>query len=317
MKRILIVKTTSMGDVIHALPVVQDLRQVYPDVRVDWLVEESFADIPRLHTQVNQVFQVAVRRWRKHWWRWQTWREIRAVKHALAAQRYDVILDLQGLVKSAVMARWAIGPRHGYAADSIREPFASRLYTHTHQVAYRQHAVLRMRQLAAQACGYALPVSPPEYGLVAGRASTPVAAFAALHATSRDSKLWPETAWVALGQALAQRGIAMWLPWATTTEYARACSIAQQVPQALVLPKLSLQQLATQLQPLRFVVGVDTGLSHLATALRIPVVALYLDTNPAFTGVYGGDLTPAINLGGKYQSPTVEEVLAALQRLMP
>lgn len=316
MKRILIVKTTSMGDVIHALPVVEDILQYYPDVHIDWLVEESFADIPRLHPRVQQVFTVAVRRWRKQWWRWQTWREISAVKRAVAAQPYDFVLDLQGLVKSAVMSTWAQGPRHGYDKHSIREPLASRFYQLTYAIPYRQHAVIRMRTLAALALGYGIPQDKPAYGLAADIQHTKTRAFLALHATSRDSKLWPEEHWVALGQHYAAQGLMMWLPWASASEQARAQRIAAQVPQAVVLPKLSLQQLAAQMPQAQFAVGVDTGLSHLAAALDIPVVALYTDTEPAFTGVAGGRRAPAMNLGGKGQVPPVEAVIEQLTAML-
>lgn len=312
MKRILIVKTTSMGDVIHALPVVEDILQHFPDAHIDWLVEESFADIPRLHPRVNQVFTVAVRRWRKQWWRCQTWREILYVKRQVAVQAYDAVLDLQGLVKSAVMATWAQGPRHGYDQHSIREPLASRFYPHQYAIPYRQHAVIRMRTLAAMALGYAAPQDKPAYGLAAHIHAAKQPAFLALHATSRDSKLWPEDHWIALGQHYAAQGLSMWLPWASASEQARAERIAAQVPQALVLPKLSLQQLASQMPQVQFAVGVDTGLSHLAAALDIPIVAIYTDTEPAFTGVAGGRVTPAINLGGKSQVPTVEAVVSKL-----
>lgn len=316
MKRILIVKTTSMGDVIHALPVVEDILQHCPDAQIDWLVEESFADIPRLHPRVQQVFTVAVRRWRKQWWRCQTWGEMAAVKQAVAAHPYDLVLDLQGLVKSAVMATWAHAPRHGYDKHSIREPLASRFYQHQYAISYRQHAVVRMRTLAALALGYAVPQNKPAYGLVGLGRHTPAEAFLALHATSRDSKLWPEAHWVALGQHYAAQGVHMWLPWASDSEKARAERIAAHVPQALVLPQLTLQQLASQMPQVRFAVGVDTGLSHLAAALDIPIVALYTDTEPAFTGVAGGRVAPAVNLGGKGQVPSVAAVIAELSTMV-
>lgn len=316
MKRILIVKTTSMGDVIHALPVVEDILQHFPEAQIDWLVEESFADIPRLHPRVGHVFTVAVRRWRKQWWRCQTWREISAARQAVSAQPYDLVLDLQGLLKSAVMATWAQGPRVGYDAASIREPLASRFYQHRYTISYHQHAVTRMRTLAAMALGYAVPADLPAYGLTT-KVDQKVSAFLALHATSRDSKLWPEAHWVALGQHYAAQGMQMWLPWASASEQARAQRIAAQVPNALVLPQLRLQQLASRMPQAQFAVGVDTGLSHLAAALDLPIVALYTDTEPAYTGVAGGRHAAAVNLGGRAQVPAVSAVIAQLTAIAP
>ncbi|MFD1122215.1 lipopolysaccharide heptosyltransferase I [Methylophilus flavus] len=319
MKRILMVKTTSMGDVIHALPAVQDILQHYPDAQIDWLVEESFADIPRLHPHVHQVFTVAVRRWRKQVLQCSTWHEIRAIKRALAAQAYDAVIDVQGLVKSAWIANWARGPHHGYDAQSIREPLASRFYQHRYAISYQQHAVTRIRTLVALSLGYTAPQDLPDYGLgtthsAAGSTTLtlPPKSWIALHATSRDSKLWPESHWIALGQHYAELGLTMCLPWASAAEKDRAGQIALMVPQALVLPKLSLQQLATVLPGAQFAVGVDTGLSHLAAALDVPVVALYTDTDPGLTGVAGGRKAAAINLGGKQQVPDIAAVIAAV-----
>ncbi len=333
MKRILIVKTTSMGDVIHALPAVQDILQHFPDAQIDWLVEESFADIPRLHPHVQQVFTVAIRRWRKQLLSCQTWREIRAVKRAIASHAYDAVIDAQGLVKSAWMTRWARGPRYGYDMQSIREPLASRFYQHQFAVSYQQHAVTRIRTLMALSLGYPVPQDLPDYGLKSDQAvvtdlpealQLPARFWIALHATSRDSKLWPEEHWVALGQHYAAQGLAMCLPWASAEEKARAERIALQVNQtqgsqapineAMVLPKSSLQQLAQVIPLAKFAVGVDTGLSHLAAALDIPVVALYTDTDPGLTGVAGGRKALAINLGGKQQIPDIPAVLAAISR---
>ncbi|HQP68292.1 MAG TPA: lipopolysaccharide heptosyltransferase I, partial [Quisquiliibacterium sp.] len=126
--RLLIVKTSSMGDVIHALPVVTDLVRAVPQVRVDWVVEEGFADLPRLHAAVGEVIPVAVRRWRRTLLQARTWREIGAARARLRAARYDLVLDLQGLVKSAWVARWAGAPIAGFDRSCVREPLAAFAY---------------------------------------------------------------------------------------------------------------------------------------------------------------------------------------------
>lgn len=315
MKRILIVKTTSMGDVIHALPAIKDLLQHFPDAHIDWVVEEAFADIPRLHPDIKQVYTVAIRRWRKQLFCSKTWQEMAAVKRAMAAQSYDAVIDMQGLVKSAWIARWAKGPRHGYDASSIREPLASHFYQSQYPISYQQHAVARIRTLAALSLGYPVPPTLPDYGLLPASSSEVELSgpfWIALHATSRDSKLWPSAHWVALGQHYAAAGLRIVLPWASEAEKARAEQIASQVPLAEVLPKMSLRQLAAVIPQAKFAVGVDTGLSHLTAALDVPIVAIYTDTEPAFTGVAAGCKAPAINLGGKGQVPAVEAVVSQL-----
>lgn len=319
MLKLLIVKTSSLGDVIHNLPIIADIRAHHPQIEIDWLVEASFADIPKLHPAVNQVIPVAVRRWRKSLFHQKTWQEIKAVKQQLSHKHYDIVLDSQGLLKSGLLTYFSRGKKHGYNRNSIREPIASRFYDTTHQVSRAQHAVARNRALAASAFGYANPSSLPEYGIQAS--SQPALALdapyvIALHGTSRDSKLWPTEHWIDLGLALAKQQINLVLPWANEAEFQRAHHIASKVKNAIVLPKLTIAQLATIISNAKIAIGVDTGLSHLAAALNIPTVAIYTDTNPELTGVYAGAHTPAINLGNKQQSPSVAEVLTALSSVL-
>jgi len=320
--RILLVKTSSLGDVIHNLPVVNDIFQHYPDARIDWLVEESFADIPRLHPGVNQVFTVAIRRWRKQLLKCATWQQLRALKNKLSEHQYDVIIDTQGLIKSALLAKLANGVRHGYDAASIREPWASRCYQHVHRISYQQHAVIRNRTLVAHSLGYALPTTAPDYGIYASNVQLPTEVnittpFAiGLHGTSRDSKLWDEANWIALGQQLETQGVRLMLPWSNLAEQQRAQRIQSQLTLATVLPKLSIHQLAGVISHAQAAIGVDTGLSHLAAALNMPTVAIYTDTNPTLTGVMAGAHRPAINLGNIHQPPAVADVLSAYQSII-
>ena len=318
MPRLLIVKTSSLGDVIHNLPILADIRLHHPDMRFDWVVEESFADIPALHPALDVVIPVAVRRWRRRLWSPATWREIMAARQQLREPRYDFILDTQGLLKSAWIARWASGVRHGYNWRSAREPLASLFYHERHQVDTGQHAVARNRGLAALALGYPMPTSPPDYG-IAARATNPIITalpyVVGLHATSRASKLWPVAHWIALGQQLGAEGLPLLLPSGSKAEHKRAQAIAAAVPQAVVLPRMRLAPLAAVLAEARAVIGVDTGLAHLAVALNVPTVAIYIDTEPALTGLLASQNGHARNLGGAGQCPTVEAVMAALHEV--
>ena len=225
MQRILLVKTSSLGDVVHNLPVVSDIARHVPDAVVDWLVEEPFAALPALHPRVNRVITVAVRRWRKALLSRATREEFAAYRQAVGAERYDAVIDTQGLVKSALLARAAGlapgGVRHGYDAASAREPFAARFYSRHHVVSRDLHAVPRNRQLAAAALGYEIRSGVDgdavEYGIQAPAgvqaAHTHPAPYAVfLHGTSRADKCWAEERWIALGNALADGGIDAVLP---------------------------------------------------------------------------------------------------------
>lgn len=313
-QKILLVKTSSLGDVIHNLPVVSDLQAHFPEARIDWVVEESFAEIPRLHPGVRNIIPVALRRWKKRLWSPATWREIGIARRRLAETEYDVILDTQGLLKSALITRQARGKRLGHNADSAREPIAARFYDAGFFVPKTLHAVDRNRRLAAAALGYSL-APELDYGLPRQMDSQHSLSVVLLTATSRDDKLWPEAHWVSLGRALVSRGLTPLLPGGSQKERQRAQRLAAQIPGAQAIPPMSLTDLAQMLAHARLVVGVDTGLSHLAAAVNTPVVALYTATDPGLTGVLGQGWHR--NLGGKAQTPTVQEVLNQLFPLLP
>jgi heptosyltransferase I len=322
--RILIIKTSSLGDVVHCLPVIADIKNLHPEAQIDWVVEESFADILKLHPQIKRIIPVAIRRWRKGIFSKQTWHEISAFKQQLHTQQYDVVIDTQGLLKSGLIAYLSHSQNKcGYDKSSAREGVASCFYQHKFAISYQQHAVIRNRTLAALALGYSPPTTAPDYGI---QAATNVDLTAtdlmpallnksyiiALHGTSRDSKLWPSAHWIALGQQLEKHQIQLVLPWASTAEFTRAQHIANALQNAIVLPKLSIAALATVISHAQAAIGVDTGLSHLAAALNKPTIAIYTDTNPALTGVMAGGQACA-NLGGINLQPPVQEVLAQLK----
>ena len=324
--RILLIKTSSLGDVIHNLPVATDLRRRFADAVIDWAVEESFADLPRLHPAVRKIIPVAVRRWRKALLSPATWSEIGAFRRAASADSYDAILDTQGLLKSALIATWARGPRLGYAADSAREPLAARFYDRAFTVPKSLHAVERNRRLAAAALGHSIDDLPLDYGIAvppqAGTGGTPfrpawlpAGDYAVLlTATSRADKEWPEEDWQALGQALIVMGMRCVLPAGSAVERERAGRIAAALGRAVAPPPLGLGELAGLMAGARIVVGVDTGLTHLAAALERPTVALFSASDPRLTGVLAG--ARAVNLGGIGQPPGAAAVLAACTHLL-
>jgi len=320
--RILFVKTSSLGDVVHNCPAITDVARSVPDAIVDWVVEEAFAEIAALHCHVRRVIPVAVRRWRGALLAADTWSELGAFRAALRSEQYDAVIDSQGLLKSALVEAQAQGQTHGFDRASAREPFASRFYDVRHAVAGSLHAVDRNRQLAAAALGYRL-VEPCEYGLRVANAgvstpasnpavvSNPYALFFTM--TSRDDKLWPEEHWRSLGSELGRRGLDCLLPWGTEEERRRCARIATAIPGTAVPRHMTLAEIAGLAKGARCVVGVDTGLVHLAAALEIPVVGLYCSSDPALTGLLGRGRV--WNLGGVGRPPTVQAVLEALGTL--
>ena len=316
MKKILLVKTSSLGDVVHNLPVASDIRAAAPAAEIDWVVEESFAAIPRLHPAVVRVLPVAIRRWRSSFLNRAVREEIGAFTRELKREPYDAVIDTQGLLKSALVAWAARGTRHGLDFASAREPLLL-FYDRTYSVPWTMHAVERNRALAAQALGYAVPLTV-NYGISTSPAKfvwLPDGPYAVLvHATSARAKLWPDERWIELATRLNERGIRSVLAWGDTAERLRAESIARPVPGAVVAPGLSLADAAAVLAGASAVAGVDTGLTHFAAALKVPTVGIYCATDPAATGLYG--CARAANLGGPGAPPSVGEVLAVLEGVM-
>ncbi|MCQ4256970.1 lipopolysaccharide heptosyltransferase I [Stutzerimonas stutzeri] len=287
--RVLLVKTSSLGDVVHTLPALTDAQRAVPGIQFDWVVEEGFAEIPAWHPAVSQVITVAIRRWRKH--PLQTLRsgEWRRFKSRLRETRYDLVIDAQGLLKSAWLTRYVKAPVAGLDRESAREPLASRFYGRRYAVARDQHALERVRQLFAQALGYQMPGTIADYGLVRSQLATPGEQpyLLFLHGTTWPSKHWPEAYWRELAERMSEFGWSIRLPWGNADEKARAERIADGIASVSVLPRLNLGGIAKVIAGARACVAVDTGLGHLAAALDVPSISLYGPTLPGRVGAYG------------------------------
>ena len=321
--RVLIVKTSSMGDVVHALPAVTDLHRAVPGVQVDWLVEAPFAAIPRLHAGVARVLPLAWRKWRQSLLAPDTRAAMAALRADLRRERYDLVIDLQGLLKSALWGLQARGPLVGYGFNSAKEPAAALFYRRRADVPRQLQAVTRNRRLVAAHLAHlvhldvAAPASAADFGIAApvGHWTAPVPAGTGtavlIPCASRPEKLWPEDRWIAVGQRLAGAGLTPVLVWGNADERARAERIAAGCG-GVVPPFVSVGDTAAVLGQARQIVGLDTGFSHLAAALGAPTIGIYCDHDPGLAGITGPG--PVASLGGKGQVPSLADVMAALDR---
>ena len=278
--KVLLVKTSSLGDVVHALPAVTEALSRSSDLQLDWLVEEKFRDIPDKHEGVHEVIPVAIRRWRADWFG--AWPEVKALIKRLRSAHYDLVIDSQGLLKSALITSFLNGETHGYDRESIRESLACLFYSKKHLVDKTLHAVYRQKQLLAASlgyranevidCGLAVPTSKNKTIML-------------LHGTTWPSKEWPESAWIELANQIRQDGFEVIAPAGNKQERERATRILG--GRRGLLDQLSLGGLMSEMQRCAGAVAVDTGLGHLAPALGVPVVGLFGSTNPELTGILG------------------------------
>lgn len=309
--KLLVIKSSSMGDVVHALPVAQDIAEHFPGARIDWVVEESFRDIPVLSPRVNSIVVTAFRRWQKHLLEGRTWAEIAAVRLQVREGAYDLVIDLQGLIRTGIVAHWAGAPAAGFSFQTVREKPAALAYSPQLRFSIPETvgAVNRYRALAGAALGYK-PEGRPRFGLRTASESTfqieaPYAALAVN--TSQSRKLWPEQHWLQVGSYLSGRGLKCVLFWGSEEERLRVQRLSAGIPGSLVAPRLALADLAVVLRGAAIVVGVDTGLSHLGAALGRPTIGIFVQTSLEKVPIVGDGLY--VNAGGPGQMPLPDEII--------
>lgn len=316
--RILVVKLSSLGDVVQTLPVLHDLQARFPGAAVDWAVEEAFADLLRTTPGIARVIPVAQRRWRKARFAAATRAERRAARDALREKPYDAVIDFQGLMKSAWVARQARLAPGGFSATYGNK---SELCGYEWPVRFllqrmvpmptRIHAVARARVLAARAFGYDTPgfaETPPSYPWRLDAPATPPQVLLA-HGTTRADNEWPLAAWAEFGRALAADGFDLLVPQASDSEERFAGELAAAIgPRARVLPRMKLAALLAAMRGTAGLVGVDSGIAHMAVAVNLPVVEIFSQPRAWRAGPVGQPHQCAV--GGE-AAPSAAEVVAA------
>ena len=304
-----------MGDVVHTMPAITDIAANITDVKIDWLVEAPFAALPAMHPAIRTVIPIAWRKWRKRLFAADTRAALSAARAQLRAEKYDLIIDFQGLVKSALWATQAHGVRAGYDRASAREPLASLFYSKRAAVPVDLHAIARSRQLAAAHLNYAVS-GAPRFGLRAPEARWMPRAtrYAVLiPAASRAEKLWPETSWQAIAAHLVAQGLALVWMWGSAEEGERArrsaAAAGGEVP-----PFLTVQDASAVLARASICVGLDTGFTHIAAAFAVPTVGIYCDHEPGLVGIRGDAY--CASTGGRGVVPTVVDVHGLVARAL-
>lgn len=323
--RVLIIKLTSMGDLMHAFPAITDMAAHYPDLSIDWVVDEGFAEVPLWHPAVKRVITTAHRRWKKNII--SCWRrgEFSDFYQTLNADDYDVIVDLQSNLKSAVVSWLRRGKVHGYDRHTCREKPAHWAYGHHYNVGLRQHAIDRQRELMSKILGYEKPDTPSAYGVNLHACQLPEITLpekyvVLVHNASWPTKLWPEDSWQQLIEKIAQQGYQTLLPCGSQQEFERAQRIADSHSAAIALPKMSLNQMAAIMKKAQAAVCSDTGLAHMSAVTDTPSITLYAVTDTVLIGTVGSHQQHIIaddqSLNARMQDITVDQVWQQLQPLL-
>ncbi len=312
MLRLLFIKTSSLGDVMHNMPALTDVRRRFADAHIAWVVEEAYAPLVRLHPAVDEVITVATRRWRREWMRATAWREMAAARQALRGRGANVVIDTQGLVRSALLAWFAHGVRHGYDRASIREPAAAAFYDVRHRVPKVLHAIERNRLLTAAALDYAV-----EEGIDYGLPHTSVDRddhAVVLHGSAQPRKEWAEENWAAALRALEEQGLTAVLASGNARERERSERLARHLQRPQFLHAEPLDRVAGVIAKARLVVGLDTGLLHVAAAFATPLVGIFGASDPRLTGPRGTGRIAIV--GDASEKPGADDVLRAIREML-
>jgi len=297
--RVLLIKLTSMGDLIHALPAISDAKAAIPNISFDWVIDKNFSEVAKWHPAVNRIVSTSHRTWKKNLFKSIKNGDIKKFVKDLRKESYDIVIDGQSSVKSAVTSLLAKGHKVGYDKNSCRESLASFAYHEKITVRKDLHAISRLRLLFANALSYKLPNSKPNYGidrssLFPPKINLPKRYLVFVHNASWQSKLWPEAYWRQLVIFANHNGYDVLLPWGSENERVRADRISHNNPNCKVLPFCSLSEHATILLKSHGAICSDTGLSHLAAALDVPAITIYGSTSEKLIGTKGFNQQHAI-----------------------
>ncbi len=314
--RILIVRTSSLGDIIQAFPAISDIAKHLPGSKIDWVVEENFLEIPRWHSKVNAVLSIAHRRWRNSWWSNQVRMERCALANYFQEHPYDFVLDMQGLLKSAWLTNQAIGERHGLNWKSAREPIASFFYDKRHRVEFWKPAVTRHRLLASMALGYQYS-GPADFGLgnvIVEKEKEEKMYIVLMPSSSRRRKFWVKESWLAVVRYLNFSGYQLILLAGNEQEKRYAECITLGISNSKILTKVNFSAIKNLILGARFMIGLDTGLTHLSAALGLPTLGIYCRSSSIRTGLVGRNFTAS--LGNQDSPPSLESVISTVKKMI-
>lgn len=293
--KVLIIKISSMGDIIHTLPAVTDATEAIPDITFDWIIEKTFSEIPKWHPSINKIIPIKLRSCKYKWHKLSTWKEYYQQIKQCNSQKYDLIIDAQGLLKTSLFITNIINNnslKHGLSYKSATEPMACFFYHKRHYIKKNIHAIERTRQLFASSLKYPLPSGSGQYNIkhifssqIPQHHFPPYLIF--FHSTTQLRKHWPEENWYIITKYAIDSGYHIKLPFWNSNEELRVKRLQDHYNQITILTHPTLHQIAIEILQSEAIISVDTGLSHLAAALNHPNLTLYGPTNPKLIGIYG------------------------------
>jgi len=302
--KVLIIKTSSLGDIVHANSIISDLKKNHADAEIHWLVEESFSSLLNLFP-VQKILVSKFRSWKENLFKKNSYSEFFQLRYLIKKENYDYVIDLQGLIRTGIMCKSLNS--FGFNRNSIKESFASYFYKNTIGVEKKLHAIDRNRLLVANSMNYEIDQNDISFSYNLKKDYTDPHSIVFITGTSNVQKKWPLENWIKLAHLFEMGNFKIFLPWGSIEEYEDCLAIYDQTTNCEILEKMHIDQLAKKIASARLAVGVDTGLTHLASSLDIPTIGIYTFSNPSLTGVTSSK-TPAFNMGSLNNIPMPEEI---------
>ena len=302
--KVLIIKTSSLGDIVHANSIISDLRKNHVDSEIHWLVEESFSSLLNLFP-VQKTLISRFRSWKKNLFKKISYSEFYQLMNLIKKENYDYVIDLQGLIRTAIICRTVNS--FGFNKNSIKESFASYFYKNTIEVEKKIHAINRNRLLVAKSMNYEIDQNNISFSYNFKKDQTDPNSIVFITGTSNFRKKWPLECWIKLAGLFRQNNYKIFLPWGSSKEYEECLAIYDQTTNCEILEKMNIDQLAKKIASSRFAIGVDTGLTHLASSMDIPTIGIYTFSNSSLTGVKNTK-TSAFNMGSLNNVPLPEDI---------
>lgn len=284
--KVLIIKMSSMGDITHSFPALTDAGNAIKNIRFDWVVENAFKELPKWHPLVDKVIPVALRQWRKRPIASLYNHELLNAFKEIRKEKYDLIIDAQGLLKSRIVSLLGRGKRCGYDKSSARESWFTMAYHKKFTISKNKHAIYRTRELFANSLNYPIPTTMPDYGLTP-RCTERGEYLLFFPNTTWVNKHWPEIYWKKLIEQVTEANHKIQIPWGTPQEEERAKRLANNNPLVTVLPRLSINAVTEIIAKAKAIVSLDTGFTHIAAAYGVPSVSLWGPTDPLLAGPLG------------------------------
>lgn len=316
--KILIIRLSAIGDIFHTLTILPDIRKVFKDVQIDWLVDESFVEVTKLSPLIENVIPIPLKKWKKS--KLSYLPNLIKYKKSLPKVNYDYIIDTQSLIKTALLSKFLFnGEIYGLDRKSAREPLASLFYDYKYNVNQDNVAVIRLRGLIAKIFNlnhnlrkFSFDVKTKPY---LPNFDSKYVLF--LHGTSKENKKWAIDNWVELSQwIISNTDKQIVVTHSNDSEYQFTKDLKDKLNSSrlTIIDKLKFAEFADVVKHASLVVGVDTGFTHLANLLHIPTIAIYQASDPNYVGMLESAI--AKNLGNKESKITSYQAISCIQRIL-